>query len=129
MTCPARHRKPKAPPQSEAIDNTGPTATDRPVFAQPEATADPTRFKIKHPSDDPAYKEIDELNREHKIQPLPFPAPRGGIEPQLTLSRSSAATQLRSTKSPTRARSCFTRPATAAARAGHKHKAWSPTKW
>ncbi len=58
-----------------------------PLFAQPEPTADPTRFKIKHPSDDPAYKEIDELNREHKIQPLPFPAPRGGVEPQLTLEQ------------------------------------------
>jgi Calcineurin-like phosphoesterase len=58
-----------------------------PLFAQPEPTADPTRFKIKHPSDNPAYKEIDELNREHKIQPLPFPAPRGGVEPRLTLEQ------------------------------------------
>ncbi|MFZ2063339.1 MAG: hypothetical protein WAU82_20190 [Candidatus Binatus sp.] len=58
-----------------------------PLFAQPEATADPTRFKIKHPSDNPAYKEIDELNREHKIQPLPFPPPRGGVEPSLTLEQ------------------------------------------
>ena len=57
-----------------------------PVFAQPEPTADPTIFKIKHPSDDAAYKIIDKLNSEHKIQPLPFPAPRGkGTEPQLTL--------------------------------------------
>src|SRR5271155_2051036 len=58
-----------------------------PLFAQPEPTADPTRFKIKHPSDDPTYKEIDELNREHKIQPLPFPPPRGGVEPRLTLQQ------------------------------------------
>ena len=57
-----------------------------PVFAQPEPTADPGVFKIKHPSDDAAYKVIDKLNSEHKIQALPFPAPRGkSKEPQLTL--------------------------------------------
>ena len=57
-----------------------------PVYAQPEPTADPTIFKIKHPSDDAAYKVIDKLNSEHKVQPLPFPAPRGKkVEPQLTL--------------------------------------------
>ncbi|HLZ98931.1 MAG TPA: hypothetical protein VKP66_13410, partial [Steroidobacteraceae bacterium] len=30
---------------------------------------------------------IDELNREHKLQAMPFPAPRGGTEPQLTLAQ------------------------------------------
>jgi hypothetical protein len=60
---------------------------DNPVFAQPEPTPDPGVFKIKHPSDAAAYKEIDTLNAEHKIQPLPFPKPRGsGAEPQLTLA-------------------------------------------
>lgn len=59
-----------------------------PVFAQPEPTADPTIFKIKHPSDADAYKEIDTLNAEHKIQAPPFPPPRGkGKEPQLTLAQ------------------------------------------
>ena len=86
MTRPARHRKPKAPPQSEAIDNTGPTATDRPGFAQPQPTADPTKFEVKHPSDNPAYKRIDELNREHNLAAMPFPAPRGVPEPRLTLA-------------------------------------------
>jgi len=86
MTRPAQHRKPKAPPQTEAIDNTGPTATARPGFAQPEPTADPTKFEVKHPSDNPAYKQIDELNREHKLAPMPFPAPRGLPEPRLTLA-------------------------------------------
>src|SRR5215472_17397979 len=57
-----------------------------PVFAQPEPTADPTIFKIKHPSDAEAYHAIDELNKLHKIQPMPFPKPRGnGPEPRLTL--------------------------------------------
>ena len=44
-------------------------------------------MKVKHPSDAPAYREIDELSREHKIQPLPFPPPRSGVEPRLTLEQ------------------------------------------
>jgi hypothetical protein len=58
-----------------------------PVFAQAEATPDPSTFKIKHPSDNAAYKLIDQLNAEHKINPLPFPLPRGGTEPQLNLTQ------------------------------------------
>jgi calcineurin-like phosphoesterase family protein len=79
-------RKPKAPPQSEEMDNVGATTLDRPVFGQPEPTPDPTKFVVKHPSDNPAYKEIDALNAEHKLAPLPFPAPRGLPEPKLTLA-------------------------------------------
>jgi hypothetical protein len=59
---------------------------NKPVFAQPQVTPDPTTFEIKHPSDNSAYKQIDELNREHKLAPLPFPAPRGLPEPKLTLA-------------------------------------------
>jgi Calcineurin-like phosphoesterase len=58
-----------------------------PVWAQPMPTEDPKTFVVKHASDSLAYKEIDELNREHKIHPLPFPAPRGGVEPKLTLEQ------------------------------------------
>ncbi|PLZ01408.1 metallophosphoesterase [Burkholderia sp. WAC0059] len=58
----------------------------RPVFSQPQPTPDPQTFVIKHASDAAAYRKIDELNREHKIKPLPFPAPRGGAEPRLTLT-------------------------------------------
>lgn len=57
-----------------------------PVFAQPEPTEDPNVFRIKHPSDSPAYKVIDQLNAEHQIRPLPFPVPRGTPEPRLTLA-------------------------------------------
>ena len=60
-------------------------ALAHPVFAQPEPTPDPQTFRVKHPSDAAAYQEIDQLNKEHKIRALPFPAPRGGSEPQLTL--------------------------------------------
>jgi Calcineurin-like phosphoesterase len=59
----------------------------RPVFAQPEPTEDPTVFRTKHASDTAAYTEIDQLNKEHKLHPLPFPLPRGLPEPRLTLER------------------------------------------
>lgn len=73
MTRKPHTRKPKAAPQSEVVDNVGATKLDCPVFAQPQPTPDPTKFAVKHPSDDPAYKEIDKLNAEHKLAPLPFP--------------------------------------------------------
>jgi hypothetical protein len=63
----------------------GPRNVGHPVFGQPQPTADPMTFQVKHPSDGPAYKAIDQLNKEHKIVPLPFPPPRGGQEPTLTL--------------------------------------------
>jgi len=69
-----------------------------PVWAQPEPSEDPSTFLIKHASDTLAYKEIDELNKEHKIHPLPFPPPRGGVEPRFTLKQvlngSSAVDQI-----------------------------------
>jgi len=78
--------KPSSPPPPGSGGG-APRSVGGPSFAQPEPTADPTQFKVKHPSDNPAYKLIDELNRQHKIQPLPFPAPRGGVEPQLSLQQ------------------------------------------
>jgi hypothetical protein len=86
MARPPQNRKPKSAPNVEAIDNTGATALNHPIFAQPEPTSDPTKFEVNHPSDGPAYKEIDALNREHKVVALPFPAPRGLPEPRLTLA-------------------------------------------
>jgi hypothetical protein len=64
-----------------------PRSVGHPVFGQPEPTPDPTKFRINHPSDNTAYAEIDQLNREHAIKPLPFPAPRGLPEPRLTLAQ------------------------------------------
>lgn len=86
---------PRKPAKKQAARLTGKQHTtnnadrtlDHPVFAQPEATADPGTFRVKHPSDGAAYTIIDQLNREHKIAPLPFPAPRGGVEPRLTLEQ------------------------------------------
>jgi hypothetical protein len=84
----AKTRKTKAHVPAEVIDNTGVTELDKPVFAQPEPTEDPKKFEVKHPSDGAAYKQIDALNKEHKIAPLPFPEPRGAPqeEPVLTLA-------------------------------------------
>ena len=86
-------RTAKKPPKKAAveaapgpIDNIGATELGKPVFAQPHPTPDPSKFETKHPSDNPVYKKIDELNREHKIHPLPFPPPRGLPEPRLTLA-------------------------------------------
>lgn len=78
--------RPKTTSAPAADDNTTPVEVNHPAFAQPQPTDDPTKFEIKHPSDNPAYKQIDELNREHKLAPMPFPAPRGGVEPQLALA-------------------------------------------
>lgn len=86
MTRKPHTRKPRPPAASTAIHNVGATELDKPVFAQPEPTPDPERFEVKHPSDNAAYKTIDELDREHKLAPLPFPAPRGLPEPRLSLA-------------------------------------------
>jgi hypothetical protein len=66
--------------------NRGDRILKTPVFSQPQPTPDPQTFVVRHASDAAAYKVIDELNREHKLKALPFPAPRGGTEPQLTFA-------------------------------------------
>jgi metallophosphoesterase superfamily enzyme len=71
---------------STVVDNTGSTPVGHPVFGQPQPTEDPKKFETKHPSDGAAYKQIDALNRQHKLEALPFPAPRGLPEPRLTLA-------------------------------------------
>ena len=89
MARPPQHRKtsPTPSPSIPPIDNTAATPVAGPVFAQPEPTADPTRFRIQHPSDDATYKTIDTLNAQHRLGPIPFPAPRDGVEPVLTLAQ------------------------------------------
>jgi hypothetical protein len=79
-------RKPKDAPPSDYVKNTSATVLGHPVFAQPEPTQDPAKFEIRHPSDSPVYKKIDELNRRHKLAPLPFPSPRDLPEPTLSLA-------------------------------------------
>jgi hypothetical protein len=72
-------------------DEMAPVELGHPVFAQPQPTPDPTSFLIHHRSDNRAYRTIDELNREHRLKPMPFPDPRGFSasqpEPVLTLDQ------------------------------------------
>ncbi len=51
-----------------------------PAFGQPQPGPDPTSFKTPHPSDNTLYGKLD----TKLVQP--FPAPRGGTEPVLTLA-------------------------------------------
>ena len=81
---PSRSRPPAADPPAPPAN--GQQEIGHPVFAQPRPTPDPQRFEVIHPSDAAAYRAIDALNREHKLFPLPFPPPRGGPEPRLTLA-------------------------------------------
>ncbi|MGB8738859.1 MAG: hypothetical protein WCD52_00975, partial [Xanthobacteraceae bacterium] len=81
MTRRPQPRRPKSAPKTPPIDNTSPTDIGHPLFAQPQTTPDPTKVKVRHPSDNPAYRQIDQLNAAHKLEALPFPAPRGLPEP------------------------------------------------
>ena len=58
-----------------------------PEFAQPEPTPAPGKFRTPHLSDSEAYNILDELQKEHKIKPIPFPPSRGGTEPIITLEQ------------------------------------------
>ncbi len=58
-----------------------PNKTQPPLFGQPEPSADPTKFKIPHASDDAAYKILD----KEKLKPIPFPTWSAGAEPVLKL--------------------------------------------
>src|SRR5215831_8834376 len=67
---------------------------DGPVFSQPQPTADPGTFRVRHASDADAYAAIDQLNAEHKIAPLPFDKSRGNTaEPILTLTQALGGDQ------------------------------------
>lgn len=57
-----------------------PHPKDAPAFGQPQPGPDPSGFKVPHPSDNTLYGLVDSRLVE------PFPAPRGGVEPVLTLA-------------------------------------------
>ena len=80
-----KHTEQPADPATSPAQS--PAEQQAPSFAQPVYTPDPAQFIVPHPSDNAAYKVIDELTREHKIFPLPFPPSRGGAEPVLTLAQ------------------------------------------
>jgi hypothetical protein len=57
-----------------------------PLFAEPNRTADPTKYTVPHASDTAAYNEMDALIKASKFLPIPFPAVPGVAEPIHTLS-------------------------------------------
>lgn len=69
------------------FDQSAARSIGHPVFSQPEPTADPTQFRIKHASDTAAYATIDQLNAAHKLAAIKFPEPDGLPEPTLTLQQ------------------------------------------
>ena len=60
--------------------------TDRPVYAEPDFSDDPLKYKTPHASDAAAYTELDALTASGKFQPIPFPVIAGVDEPVLTLA-------------------------------------------
>lgn len=84
--------KKKAPPKGSGTsqppstppDPGGPVTVNNPQFGQPQATTDPTKFRVKHASDTAAYAILD---KEKNLPPLPFPQSSGGTEPVLTLAQ------------------------------------------
>ena len=58
---------------------TGTPTSGQPAFGQPVPGTDPGSFKVPHPSDNGLYKKVN----DKLVQP--FAAPRGGVEPVLTL--------------------------------------------
>jgi hypothetical protein len=79
-------RNPKAPETTQIAVNASATPMERPLFAQPVPTAEPGKFQLKQPADAHAPNTIEDLNRQHKLGTIPFPAPRGLPEPILKLS-------------------------------------------
>jgi hypothetical protein len=67
-----KHKTPhhkKQPVEPPPPANTQPRPTSGPVFAQGASTPDPKQFKVKHKSDEAAYKILD----SEKQSPRPFP--------------------------------------------------------
>jgi hypothetical protein len=78
--------KKPVPPVPDPTNRPG-RKVNTPAFGDPKPTPDPTTFIVQHPSDTPYYNQIDAFNKKHGLHALPFPAPRGGTEPILTLAQ------------------------------------------
>jgi hypothetical protein len=63
-----------------------PAASGKPIFAEPNPTPDPTKYKTPHASDAAAYSEMDALIKASKFLPIAFPAVAGVAEPVLNLA-------------------------------------------
>lgn len=85
---PKHGRRPPAevednPSEAPPPDNTEPIKTDGPQFGQPTPTPDPTKFRVKHTSDGPAYKILD--SEKGTLKPRPFPIAKT-VEPRMSLA-------------------------------------------
>ena len=84
---PPRRRAPVLHATADMPGGMEPHPVGGPQFSQPVASPDPVSFTVKHASDSAAYKLLDALAAKHLLRPMGFPAPRGGVEPRLTLAQ------------------------------------------
>jgi hypothetical protein len=71
------------PAEPPAANNTQPIPTSGPEFAEPTDSPDPSKFVVRHGSDDAAYKILD--REAGSLQPRPFPV-ANQVEPRMTLA-------------------------------------------
>ena len=64
----------KTEPAFAASATTSPVLriASNPIFAEPQYMPDPSVYKVAHGSDTTAYNELDQLNKLHEFNPLPF---------------------------------------------------------
>jgi len=74
------------PVSSGPIVSSVPRPVTNPVFAEPDFIGDPSQYKDPHASDSIAYKHLDELQKLHQFNPLPFRTVQGVPEPVLKLA-------------------------------------------
>jgi hypothetical protein len=82
-----RKRHPASTPPPE--ENVDAIATGGPQFGEPQATPDPTKFRVKHGSDKQAYSILD--SQRGLLEPRPFPVVEGVPEPRLSLEQALGA--------------------------------------
>lgn len=78
---------PAAPATAEPVfaATPAPPVTANPVFAEPQYMPDPSAYKEPHASDTAAYNELDQLQKLHQFNPLPFRVVAGTVEPVMKL--------------------------------------------
>ncbi|MBV9508119.1 MAG: metallophosphoesterase [Acidobacteriia bacterium] len=76
------HHRRKHPGEAPPPANDRPLPADSPTFAEGTPSPDPKKFRIKHKSDDAAYKILD----SEKQSPRPFPIIGKTAEPVLQLA-------------------------------------------
>ena len=75
-----------APQPAFAAGSNGVRVAGNPVFAEPQPMPDPSDYREPHASDSVAYTELDQLQKLHEFNPLPFRVVQGVAEPVMTLA-------------------------------------------